>query len=74
MFKFNPIQYVDISETQTVLATTNKVYSWGSFTIDDLPGVEEHQIPNGKISKISVSNDNINVTLPNKEEYIIGNG
>lgn len=72
IYKSNPIQYLDISESKTVIASTNKVYSWGNFRVDNMPGVEEHPLNSAKISKVSVTDDCIRIGLMNKDEIIIG--
>ena len=60
--KGNPIQMVDVGDTQTMVSTLNKVYTWGNIhfqdfdpesnTFESWKSIKTVPIPSGKINKI----------------------
>ena len=64
--KGNPIQMLNVSDTQTIVSTLNKVYVWGDLHFDDFDpekpsyeswkNVMQVQLPQGKIHKVQAHN------------------
>lgn len=54
LLKQTPLQYVDVANTHTAVATISKVYTWGE--IETNPAIKEIQINQGRLHKIFADN------------------
>ena len=74
---------VDVTDTQTIVSTINKVYTWGNLKFNDFDPdspnyqswkrVNNVQIPSGKINKIHAHPQFSVVEIQNHDHFVIGN-
>ena len=80
--KGNPIQMVDVSDTETIACTLNKAYVWGDVHFENFEPerssyknwnkINSLQTPPGRINKIHAHNRFSVVEIEDQEPFIVG--